>query len=211
MKPTELIYRAQRFLGDKKFNAEWEDFLNIAIKAVVSNIEPGIYRPSLERSSIVTTVTDENNISMPADFFKGMWRCDDDEKKSIKIYLTLDDLLEAFSGQVDDDNDVKGVCAVGNTFYYQGIPSTVEDLTLYYQTQPSVVVKGNDSDIDFMPDYLQIDVLSNHMAYQAWLDMGSVEGMTLRKGLYEQGLLELAKQNDYASRPIPTQGKKGFW
>ena len=203
MKPTELIRRAQRMIGDKNFDGEMYEWLNKGIRAVITAPAPNIVLPELETSGTVTTDTN-NNVSMPSDYLKNPFLCFNSDGEEIEILITLQDLLRKYEGNIDSDTTVNDVAVVGSTIYYQGVPSTAETLTIHYTKEPDVISRYLDTNITLMPDYLQEDILSNYIAYMAGVEMGNPEIIQIRRTFFIAGVDELAKQYSNASRRFPT-------
>jgi Txe/YoeB family toxin of Txe-Axe toxin-antitoxin module len=121
----------------------------------------------------------------------------------------LEGLVEMYP-LLDTVGDVTDVALQGTLLYYQGIPSTVQDLVVLYYEDVNVL-EADDDTPDYLPEYLHIRLLSNHAAWQEYSKIeDGIEGIQVNvvkyKNLYEEAKGQfqewLARRRNHTHRSV---------
>jgi hypothetical protein len=165
--------------------------------------------PALKKMTTVTTVLAQAWLNMP-EGFSGRLRYVGDSNGKVNIASGgLEGLVEMYP-LLDTVGDVTDVALQGTLLYYQGIPSTVQDLVVLYYEDVNVL-EADDDTPDYLPEYLHIRLLSNHAAWQEYSKIeDGIEGIQVNvvkyKNLYEEAKGQfqewLARRRNHTHRSV---------
>lgn len=122
--------------------------------------------------------------------------------------IDIEDSFILFSETYPLLNQVGSITSViekGNNFYYQGIPSTAENVTIHYYKYPTDM-SADDDEPDGIPKHLQKSLLVNHACWKIYeLIEDGLEGPGVNTQRY-MGLFLQALKILELSIPYPNRG-----
>jgi len=158
--------------------------LDNRINRAVSSIAAGIRMPNgqispplpdLYSSGTVATATDAAYKALPATYQRNVFMIADDSNDKIlpvsggsyyDFMLFLDSVTEK---DLSETGSIYRVAIKGSNLYYQGIPSSSEDLTVHFYRKP--VDMSADSDTpDGLPDHLQYRLIKHAVVMDIFAD-----------------------------------------
>lgn len=202
---SSLITTTQMIIQDDSFSSSViTNYLNEGMKRIAGGImivypdgtQAFSYPlPGLATSDTVDTSTTLAYISLPDDYGRDLFfAVSGNNGNRIAVLTSFGDMLARYPS-MDDDSEVY-VCAVrGSNLFYQGIPSTSDELTLHYYRKPTDMVLTT-SEPDGLPDHLQSQILTNYAAWQIFdliedgMDGKKVNTSNAKSRFYE-GMIEL--------------------
>lgn len=123
--------------------------------------------PNLLTSDTVTTSTTLPYVAMPDDFGRNLITAISGDTD---IRLTIMDSFAeflTFYPTLDLSSSVTTVSIRGTRFYYQGIPTSADTITLHYYSTPTEL--EDDEDVpDCLPTHLQEELLINYAAMKIY-------------------------------------------
>jgi hypothetical protein len=172
MKLSQMIDEIYLLVKDDSFfdtDAKKEDItrrINDAVKYACGH--PGVEVPALRKMGSFTTeegVAYATISGIASNFTGRILRVGEPGK--VKIYQALEDLYDDYY-PLDREGDVEAVCVVGNTMWYQGIPTAATQVICVLQDDPEAVTFDAtgvlDPDIPLIPDALQLRVIAHYVA-----------------------------------------------
>lgn len=169
----ELTTFVQRILQDSSFDT---DDITLYLNQAQSEIAGGMQSvlgdwitpelPNLFTIATVTTDTDLAYVDMPDNFQRRL-------QFVANIFGTEIDIEESFIlfsetyPLLDKTGIITSVIEKGGKFYYQGIPSSAEDVTLHYYRKPTDMSDDADEP-DGIPSHLQKELLVNHTCWKIY-------------------------------------------
>jgi len=199
----QLIERVVKTVQDPSI--ETDDILELLNEGLVV-IAGRVLLPELETSDTVDTIVDEIEASLPTDFHRGLFDCQEQEPYNAIVVLNSKRQMLATYGKLDNEGTVKHVCRVGDSLLYQPMPDTVRTLTLSYYRMP---VELTESEV---PEGLPIQfhrMLFHYATFQLFDDIeDGMEGQKVNTARHEAKFEELAYElelffKDSQSRPKP--------
>jgi hypothetical protein len=218
---SQLIAEVQRIVQDSTaYPADVVlSFLNLALNDVSAwdNINPelglvgNVLLPALETNDEVTTdvattdpVHDANPfVDLPADYQKNLYQVTFvDQTLITKIWPDMRSFLEEWNGDLTHSGPVEDVVIVGSKLYYQPIPETATDLTLWYYAKPTPLAQHDpaDAETDDIPSCIPVefhrDLLVNYALKEIYDEIeDGLEGPKVNtlnyRAKYQQGLQRL--------------------
>ena len=116
--------------------------------------------PNLFSIDTVDTVTDAAYVALPTTFGRALKLVSDSNGREIDIANSMVEFVEVYP-LLDASGSVKEVIDYGGNIYYQGIPTSAEELTLYFHRLP-VNMSGVSDTPDGIPLALQKKLLVNY-------------------------------------------------
>ncbi len=120
--------------------------------------------PALFTIGTINTAVDSSFVSMPDDFHRNLQFV----SSSTKTEIDLADSFISFSETyplLNKSGSITECIEFGNNFYYQGIPTTIESVTLHYYRKPIDMVADTDLP-DGLPIHLHNGLLVNYVCWQ---------------------------------------------
>ena len=158
-KQSELIQGVKEIVQDTVFTSEMIlDYLNQGLRYIAGGVffqYPDRTQvissplPDLSTSGDLETSVSNPYISMPSDYGRNLFfLVSSTTEIEIEIYDSLEELLRIYP-LLDDTNRVVAAAVRGTRLYYQGYPSTAEDLVAYYHRVPTNMTTYTASTISF--------------------------------------------------------------
>jgi len=141
--------------------------------------------PDLEISENVETKTDRAWVTLPANYHRKLNFCYSVAQNGrVKILKSLQHLKSKYPGLIQTGN-VWHVTQSGGRIYYQGIPSTVDTLTLGYYKLPPILNKDDETPT-FLPNHLHKKLLVNYACKELFSVIeDGVEGRKVNTSYHE--------------------------
>lgn len=174
-----LISEVQLIIQDSSFSSEDitarlnEAQLEIAggIPSVLGSwITPPL--PELLTIGKVDTAIDAAYVAMPdgtgdyASFQRNLQFAASSDGIEIDIADTFRSFVEVYP-LLNKSGRITECCEFGNNFYYQGIPTTSEEVTIHYYRFPADMIDDADEP-DGIPKHLQRGLLVNHVCWKIY-------------------------------------------
>jgi len=124
--------------------------------------------PELYTTAIVTTVADQAYADLPSDYQRGIFYVSNNDGDHIKPvdncgYYDFRIWLNSMPHKdLSETGSVYRVAVKGKSLYYQGIPSTAENLTIHYYREPDTMTAGTDEP-DGLPSFLSKPLLKHYV------------------------------------------------
>lgn len=122
--------------------------------------------PKLFTIDTITTATDLAYVDLPFDFHRGPQFVASSSGYEIDIANSFIAFSETYP-LLDRTGRISEVCAFGGLFYYQGIPTTEENVTIHYYKEPTDM-ESNDDEPSAIPMHLHKPLLVNHAAWKIY-------------------------------------------
>lgn len=165
MQTSELITAVSNKIDDSSYSDA--DILAILNRGVL-DIAGGGQRnfglpllaplPDLMTSATVSTDTSAD-VSMPSTFQRDLFRVVDSSGDTVRKYDSFIKFLDVYPG-LNQSGTVNAVCLKGRTLYYQGIPSSSVDLTVWFYQYPTELDDDTDEP-SCLPAHLHYRLLVN--------------------------------------------------
>ncbi len=166
MQISEILDHAVRKIQDSSYSRS-PDLLGFANMGL-GEIATEIVLPSLLTYSEVECTADGFQIAMPDDFYAHLRFAHNVTKEHrVRLYYNLSIFLERFSG-LDHSGNVDAVCEHGGKLYYQRVPSSTQNVRLWYAKPPTLFTADNSDEPDFLPKHLHGPLLINYVAMKAF-------------------------------------------
>jgi len=143
--------------------------------------------PDLFSIATVDTVLSTAYASMPATYQRSLQFVADSSGREIDVYNSMIEFAED-NPLMDRDGSVDGVIEQGGRLYYQGIPTSVETLTLHFFRLP-VDMSSDSESPDGLPDHLAEPLLVNYVCkelFQLLRDKNSPDRVIWHTQLFNQ-------------------------
>ena len=176
-----LTNKIQQIVEDRSFTpAIILDFLNQALKEIAGGayvasldyISPPL--PDLATSYAVNTDTTDAYVALPtaagSEYHRDVFFVvSTDQSRRIKLFDSFPKFLAKYP-VLDDTGSVTAVCVKGQNLYYQGKPSSVEALRVYYHRKPATMALSTDEP-EGLPYHLHDSLLVNMVAAEIFSKM----------------------------------------
>lgn len=140
----------------------------------------------------VDTATDAAYVSMPATFQRDLVFAANEDGVEIDINNSWRDFVQT-EPLLDRSGRIYEVIEQGGSLYYQGIPTSSEEITVHFYRLP-VDMSDNDDTPDGLPAHLHIPLLVNYACYKIFeLIEDGLEGPGVNTKRYEQRFLQALK------------------
>lgn len=145
------------------------DDLNSKLYQAALYIAGIVLIPDFKRIGSVATVAGQPWVSLSSMTGGFSGRVSRFHKKGIKIFPSLDLLVDAYAGETDNEEltlagEVEAVAQEGNILWYQKVPAVEESLVLTYYQNPPAFTNDN-YEPDYIPEYLHQKILVNGAAF----------------------------------------------
>lgn len=159
--------------------------------------------PGLFKIDTVSTATDAAYVSLPSDFQRSLQFAASASGYELDIANTFIQFSETYP-LLDRSGRIAEVAVFGGLLYYQGIPTTSEDITIHYYRSPTDM-SDNDDTPDGIPTHLQRPLLVNYAAwkiYELIEDDFQEPGQNIQRyqNLFYQALQLLERSVPYETR-----------
>ena len=160
----------QRILQDDAFDDDITTYLNQAQLEIAGGMQSALgdwltpELPELLTIGTVTTDTDVAYVNMPTNFQRRLQFVASASGTEISIEENFIDFTAIYP-LLDKAGIITSVIEKGGKFYYQGIPSVAEDVTLHYYRKPTDM-SNNTDEPDGIPSQLQKELLVNHTCWK---------------------------------------------
>lgn len=211
---AELKAFVQRIIQDSSFDDDIVTYLNQAQLEIAGGMQSALGDwitpplPELLTIDTVTTSTEAAYVSMPDDFQRTLQFA----ASSTGAEIDIEDSFIAFSETyplLDQSGSITSVIEKGNNFYYQGIPSESESVTIHYYKYPTDMVDDADEP-DGIPKHLQRSLLVNHACWKIFeLIEDGMEGPGVNTQRYME-LFYAALKTLELTIPYPNRGFNTF-
>jgi len=168
---AELIAKVSTIIQDDSFT---DEDIGVYINQAQAEIAGGMQSalgswqtpplPQLFTIGTVTTVTDAAYVSMPVNFQRSLQFAAAASGYEINLAESFLSFSETYP-LLDQSGRISEVVEFGGNFYYQGIPTTAENVTVHYYRSP-VDMEDDDDTPDGIPLHLQHSLLVNHAAWR---------------------------------------------
>lgn len=137
----QMSDRIKSIVQDTSYDSYVTDYINEVIEEVCEDI----YFPALMTSITVTTSIIADNVSLPTDYHRGLYRVYSTANGSSNInILGHDELIHRYHSDPDANGQVCCVAIKAGKLYYRYIPSVADTLTLYYHKKVSTLSSDSD-------------------------------------------------------------------
>jgi len=186
----ELIDKVSLLVDDASLANSFGDFINQGIFEIaggmpslldgIANPLPNTLTPPLPNLFTIGTITTSITaayVNMPVNFHRDLQFVAASTGSEIDIADSFIEFAETYP-LLNKSGRISEVIEHGRKFYYQGIPTSAEVVTLHYYRKPVAMVVAADTP-DGIPDHLQIPLLVNFAAWKSYeyLEDG-IEGET---------------------------------
>ena len=160
----------QRILQDNAFDDDITTYLNQAQLEIAGGMQSALgdwltpELPELLTIGTVTTDTDVAYVNMPTNFQRRLQFVASASGTEISIEENFIEFTATYP-LLDKAGIITSVVEKGGKFYYQGIPSVAEDVTLHYYRKPTDM-SNNTDEPDGIPSQLQKELLVNHTCWK---------------------------------------------
>lgn len=121
--------------------------------------------PELLTINTINTATDAGYVSMPDNFQRDLQLVARSSGQEISIANSFINFTETYP-LLNKSGTISEAIEHGNNFYYQGIPTSSEVLTIHYY-RFSTIMSEDDHLPEGIPKHLQIPLLVNYAAWKA--------------------------------------------
>ena len=167
--------------------------------------------PGLLTIGKVDTATDAAYVAMPdgtgvyADFQRDLQFVASSDGVEIDLADSFRSFVETYP-LLDKSGQITECCEFGNKFYYQGIPTTSEEVTIHYYRFPTDMADDADEP-DGIPKHLHRALLVNHVCWKIYelIEDGTEEaGANTKKylDLFLAAMYKLELFIPYENRPF---------
>lgn len=211
MEITEILSRIEQKIQDESYDRL--DLLN-KVNEGLGEIAARVQLPDLITNDKVTCEADTSSVSLPDDYFGYLIAAyNKDTKQSLTILDSLVKLKRSFPG-LDQTGSVTHCVAKGSTLFFQGCPSSSEDVKLFYCSKPALFSASGDplvydpEEITYIPEHFQAKLLVTYAVKEVFneiedgLEDKKINWNTYNK-LFEENLAKMTEflgdQEDNAS------------
>lgn len=167
---AELKAFVQRIIQDSSFDNDIVTYLNQAQLEIAGGMQSALGDwitpplPELLTIGTVTTSVEAAYVSMPDDFQRALQFVASSSGAEIDIEDSFISFSETYP-LLNQSGSITSVIEKGNKFYYQGIPTMAEDVTIHYYKYPTDMSLTTDKP-DGIPKHLQKELLVNHVCWK---------------------------------------------
>lgn len=173
MNLLELTTAIVRIIADDAFtDIDIKNYLNEAQLVVAGGVQSTLgswLTPPLPELLTIDTITTElslSHIAMPDDFHRQLSFVASSAGNEINIAESFSSFVETYP-LLNQSGTVNECCEFGNNFYYQGIPTSAETLTIHYYRKPKDMSNNTDTP-DGIPVHLHRGLLVNHVCWKIY-------------------------------------------
>lgn len=171
MQLSELVDAVELIIQDSSFSeATIISRLNEAQNEVAGGVQSTLGSwltpplPELLTIGTVSTSTSLAYVSMPANFQRKLQFVVSTDGVEIDLADSFLEFTETYPA-LDKAGAITECCEFGGNFYYQGIPTTSEDVIIHYYKTPTDM--SDDADVpDGVPSHLHRGLLVNHACWK---------------------------------------------
>ncbi|MDY6893823.1 MAG: hypothetical protein SVO01_00170 [Thermotogota bacterium] len=171
MQLSELVTAVDEILDDASITStRIKSRLNEAQKEIAGGVQSSLGNwitpplPGLLTIDTITTETDAAYVTMPTTFQRNLQLAASSNGVEIDIAESFISFSEVYP-LLDNPGAVTECCEFGGNFYYQGIPTSAETITLHFYRFP--VDMSDDTDTpDGIPTHLHRGLLVNHACWK---------------------------------------------
>lgn len=197
-----LIERVTSLVDDSSLVDSYEDFINQGVSEIaggmpslldgITNPIPNSLTPPLTDlftiGTVETSITD-GFVDLPTNFHRGLQLIASSTGTEIDIAHSFIEFTETYP-LLNKTGRISEAISHGGKFYYQGIPTVSETVTLHYYRKPVDMVADDDTP-DGIPEHLQIALLVNFAAWKAYeLIEDGIEGEIPNTSKFKNSFLE---------------------
>lgn len=159
----DLIEEVQDVIQDDAYD---EDMILALINKAMGIISSKVLLPGLETTGTVSTTADVNTVPLPADYHRELFEVHNaNTERNVLLFSTTASLYRRCPRAVKGESgDVMAIAMLGNNLLVHFIPTSAQDLTLWYYRKPAPLVADTDE-----PDGLPLqfhDMLTNYAAWK---------------------------------------------
>lgn len=214
---AELKAKVSVLVQDSSLTASLGDFINQGVFEIAGGMPslldgitdplPNSLTPPLPDLFTIDTVNTSTSVAyvnMPTNFHRDLRFVASSTGSEIDISESFIEFAETYP-LLNKSGRISEVIEHGGKFYYQGIPTSSEAVTLHYYRKPVNMV--NDDDVpDGIPEHLQIPLLVNFAAWKAYEHIeDGIEGQTPSTLKFKNLFLEAMRTLEL-SLPAYTRG-----
>lgn len=206
---SALVSKVEQKIDDESFTADNITSLLNEGRLIISG---AVKLPELDATAEVTTDIDDNFVSLPDDYQRGLYRCRVKATgREVRVLNSIGQ-LGRYTGGMEGTGDVTHVAPVGRRLYYQGKPAVAVVLVLSYYRKPTPMVDNADEPTE-LPDNFQMPILVSyamgelHDGIEDALE-GQKQNTTWYQGKFLEQLDKLGKEirEGVSNPPPPTTG-----
>lgn len=166
----EIKTYAKNVIQDNKYNHLLGDFINQAQAEIAGGMLSTLGHwltpplPDLLTIDTVNTSTSDAYVSMPTDFQRCLQFAAKSDGTEIDIAESFLSLVETYP-LLDQSGSIVECCEFGGNFYYQGIPTASEAVTIHYYKNPTDMSADSDTP-DGIPSHLHKALLGNYTIWK---------------------------------------------
>lgn len=206
----ELIIRATTLVDDTVLTDSLGDFINQGVSEIAGGMQSlllDVITPPLPDLFSIATVTTDTSLAyvdMPDTYHRNLQLAVSASGTEIDIAHSFIAFTETYPA-LSRVGNISEVSEQGGKLYYQGIPSTEEEINLHFYRKPVIMVNDSDEP-DGIPEHLQMSLLVNFAAWKAYgfLENG-IEGEMPNTIKFKSYFLEALKTLEL-SIPYDTRG-----
>lgn len=168
---AEIKNRVSMLVEDDSFVDNYGDFINQGVAEISGGMQSTLGDwitpplPDLLSIGSVDTATDAAYVAMPATFQRNLQLAVRSTGQQVNIANSFIEFTETYP-LLDKSGIISEVIEHGGRFYYQGIPTSSEAVTIHFYRKPVAMDDNNDLP-DGIPLHLQISLLTNFAAWKA--------------------------------------------
>lgn len=207
---AELKTYVEKIIQDTSLNSMIGAYMNQGILEIAGGMQSALGDwitpplPELLTIGTVTTSVDAAYVSMPTNFQRVLQFAASSNGAEIDIEDSFIEFSETYP-LLNQTGSITSVIERGNNFYYQGIPTTAEDVTIHYYRYP-IPMDAIDDTPDGIPSHLQRSLLVNYTAWKIYeLIEDGLEGPGVNTQRY-MGLFYAALKTLELTIPYPNRG-----
>lgn len=168
----ELITRTSKLVDDPNLLASLGDFINQGVYEIAGGMQSSLLDvitpplPDLFSIDTVTTDIDLSYVSMPETYHRNLQLVVSATGSAIAISNSFIEFTETYPA-LNRTGNISEVIGFGGKLYYQGIPTSAQELTLHFYRKPNKMTETTDTP-DGIPIHLQTSLLVNFAAWKAY-------------------------------------------
>lgn len=168
----ELITRTDFLVNDPDLIDNFRDLINQGVFEIAGGMQSStldVITPPLPDLFSMTTVTTSTNlayVNMPSTYHRNLQFAVSENGSEIDIAHSFIKFTETYPA-LDRTGTISEVVEQGGKLYYQGIPSTEEEINLHFYRKPVIMI-ADDDEPDGIPEHLQMALLANFASWKAY-------------------------------------------
>lgn len=156
--------------------------------------------PNLLTIDTVDTATNAAYVAMPTTFQRDLIIAVDESGTEIDIANSWIDFVSA-NPLLDRSGTIYEVMEKGGNLYYQGIPTTSEELTLHFYRLPVDMADSNNTP-DGLPSNFHERLLVNYTVFRTYELLGEAKKAAYYESLFKQAMADFELSLPFDSRPF---------